>query len=124
MFVAILSEKYGLRVSKNFYHYTDINGFIGIIGRCEFWLSHLRYMNDTSEYIEGENICKNSIKKLCQKFVMSRKKFYWNYNLYLAKINQQVYSHFQEQMCFHLALQEIGIHWICGEDMGKTVGFV
>lgn len=36
-----LSEKYGLRVSKNFYHYTDINGFIGIIGQCEFWLSHL-----------------------------------------------------------------------------------
>ncbi len=70
-----LSEKYGLRVSENFYHYTDINGFIGIIGRCEFWLSHLRYMNDTSEYIEGENICKNSIKKLLPKVCDEQKKF-------------------------------------------------
>lgn len=62
-----LCLKYSLYENKNFYHYTDVNGFLGIINNHEFWLSHIKYMNDSAEYIEGENICKNLITNFCKK---------------------------------------------------------
>lgn len=43
------------------YHYTDINGFISIIQNREFWLSHIRFINDRKEYLEGRERC-NKIK--------------------------------------------------------------
>ena len=49
---------------EDVYHYTDVNGFISIIQNKEFWLSHIRFMNDREEYLEGYGRCKSIIEKL------------------------------------------------------------
>lgn len=41
-----------------------MNGFISIIQNKEFWLSHIRFMNDREEYLEGYDRCKSIIEKL------------------------------------------------------------
>lgn len=43
------------------FHYTDISGFLGIIDSREFWLSHIRFMNDSQEYVDGKNRCQTII---------------------------------------------------------------
>ena len=35
------------------YHYTDINGFMGIMQNKELWATSTRFLNDKNEYIEG-----------------------------------------------------------------------
>ena len=59
-----LCMNYKMYDKRDFYHYTDINGFIGIIENKEFWLSHIKYMNDSAEYVDGKNICEKVIKEM------------------------------------------------------------
>ena len=44
---------------KDVYHYTDMNGFISIMQNKELWLTHIRFMNDRKEYLEGRELCKD-----------------------------------------------------------------
>jgi hypothetical protein len=32
------------------YHYTDGNGFLGMLNRRRLWFSHIKYLNDSAEY--------------------------------------------------------------------------
>lgn len=32
------------------YHYTDGNGFLGMLGNKRLWFSHIKYLNDSAEY--------------------------------------------------------------------------
>ena len=61
---AYLSRQYNLLDKRAFYHYTDINGFLGIIKNQEFWVSHIKYMNDSAEYTDGKNICERLLSNL------------------------------------------------------------
>lgn len=61
---AYLSRQYNLLDERDFYHYTDINGFLGIIKNQEFWVSHIKYMNDSAEYTDGKNICERLLSNL------------------------------------------------------------
>ena len=55
-------EKYfAISYSQNIYHYTDITGFLGIIKNREFWVSHIHFMNDRREYVEGKDRSKRII---------------------------------------------------------------
>ena len=49
--------------TKDIYHYTDINGFISIMENQELWASHIRFMNDYSEYLYGEKMFIKEIDK-------------------------------------------------------------
>lgn len=44
------------------YHYTDLNGLLGILGNQCLWASNVNYMNDATEYKHGllilEDVCK------------------------------------------------------------------
>lgn len=46
------------------YHYTDLNGLIGIFENDTFWASNIRFLNDREEYTDGEIKCNKIIDKL------------------------------------------------------------
>ena len=43
------------------YHYTDINGFIGIMNNQELWASNTKFLNDKAEGKEGLRLTKEII---------------------------------------------------------------
>ena len=49
--------------SGQLYHYTDLNGLIGIIGGHDLWLTNSRFSNDEKELDHGYEIAGNVIKR-------------------------------------------------------------
>jgi hypothetical protein len=45
------------------YHYTDLNGLIGIVEKHDLWLTHSRYSNDDEEMTHGFSIVMATIKR-------------------------------------------------------------
>ena len=43
------------------YHYTDLNGLVGIVEKQDLWLNHSRYSNDAEEMTHGLSIAKNAM---------------------------------------------------------------
>ncbi len=43
------------------YHYTDLNGLIGIVSEADLWLTHSKYSNDDQELTRGRDIAKSAI---------------------------------------------------------------
>ena len=54
-------------IPKVLYHYTCIDAFISIMQNRNFWISNIRYMNDSQEFINGKTIFKNVIQRRLQK---------------------------------------------------------
>jgi hypothetical protein len=46
------------------YHYTDQSGLLGILDSKSIWATHIRYLNDASEFIHGINIARQCIKEM------------------------------------------------------------
>lgn len=46
---------------KEFCHYTNLHGLLGIIQNSEIWLSDYRFLNDKLEYLYGQQIALNAI---------------------------------------------------------------
>lgn len=46
------------------YHYTNLEGLIGILKLNGFWASHIKFMNDSKEFNHGLNLCDNIIGNL------------------------------------------------------------
>lgn len=49
------------------YHYTDINGFIGIMNNQELWASNTKFLNDKAEGKEGLQLTKEIITEHLEK---------------------------------------------------------
>jgi len=49
------------------YHYTDLNGLMGILHNKGFWLSEARYLNDKEELYNGRNLTIKLINNLISK---------------------------------------------------------
>ena len=49
---------------KTLYHYTDQNGFLGIIQNKELWATKIQFLNDSSEYTIALNILKDYIENI------------------------------------------------------------
>lgn len=62
-------EKYVNAYSKNreIYHYTNIEALIGIIQNRGFWLSNVKYLNDSEELINGIKLSIKIVDKLLTK---------------------------------------------------------
>ena len=58
------------------YHYTNIDGFMSILKNRDFWISNIRYMNDSQEFENGKNIFKNIYKNKIQSANTLEKKFF------------------------------------------------
>ncbi|MGA2673692.1 MAG: hypothetical protein ABSE99_10740 [Terracidiphilus sp.] len=46
------------------YHYTDQRGLLGILGSQNIWATHIRYLNDSSEYKLGLDIVKREVSQI------------------------------------------------------------
>ncbi len=44
-------------ITKSLYHYTILDGFIGILNARDFWVSNIRFMNDKMEFEKGKRLC-------------------------------------------------------------------
>jgi hypothetical protein len=49
---------------KHVYHYTDLNGLIGILEKQELWATDITYMNDTSEYHYANSVIEGVVDDL------------------------------------------------------------
>lgn len=55
---AIISES----PPKIIYHYTDINGLLGVIVTGKIWATHISRLNDSSEYHHGINVAADCVR--------------------------------------------------------------
>ena len=46
------------------YHYTDLNGLLGIVGSNSLWATHFSFLNDSNELIHGMNCLENALHYL------------------------------------------------------------
>jgi hypothetical protein len=57
--VAIISES----PPSILYHYTDINGLLGMTTTGKMWATHISRLNDSSEYHHGTKVVEDSVRK-------------------------------------------------------------
>ena len=50
--------------NNSLFHYTDATALMSIIENKQLWLTHIKYLNDCSEFIEGEAIAIDEMDKL------------------------------------------------------------
>lgn len=44
-------------ITKPLYHYTTLDGFMGILNARDFWVSNIRFLNDKMEFENGKRLC-------------------------------------------------------------------
>lgn len=59
-----IDNTYNLKEKDNalLYHYTDLDGFMSIMRNRDFWISNIRFMNDSQEFENGKRICVGILK--------------------------------------------------------------
>ena len=50
-----------LHPGKDLYHYTDLNGLLGVLQKADLWLTHSRYSNDEEEIAHGQRVVSDAI---------------------------------------------------------------
>jgi Protein of unknown function (DUF2971) len=68
-------------------HYTDLNGFLGIVESAGFWLSDHRFLNDTQEFEDGRNLTIRLLRR------MADKKRYVNFRAVLINVATTLEKH-------------------------------
>lgn len=58
------------------YHYTSQQGLIGIVESRSIWATHIRYLNDSSEYSYGEDVIREVISERRKGVSGNLKKFF------------------------------------------------
>jgi hypothetical protein len=58
-------------VAGRLFHYTDLNGFQGIISNNDLWLTHLRYSNDDEEMLHGQRVVREVIAEQINRSITS-----------------------------------------------------
>ena len=65
----ILKSILDIKIPQILYHYTDANAFAGIITKKEIWASHIRFMNDYTEF----KFAIDKFKDLIEEFIKGKK---------------------------------------------------
>ena len=65
----ILKSILDIKIPQILYHYTDANAFAGIITKKEIWASHIRFMNDYTEF----KFAIDKFKELIEEFIKGKK---------------------------------------------------
>lgn len=59
----ILGEEWFISKTDKLVHYTNLDGLMGIIESGGFWLSDIRFLNDSEEYENGRIFVKNKVEE-------------------------------------------------------------
>lgn len=51
---------------KPLFHYTSMDGLLGIVGRSTLWATNIEYLNDASEYRHGAELIREVLNQLKQ----------------------------------------------------------
>ena len=51
-----LDAFYERKPTSTLYHYTDAGGFLGIVNNRCFWATHIRFLNDSKEFLHAREI--------------------------------------------------------------------
>lgn len=54
--------------TKEICHYTDLDGFVGIIANKSFWLTDSNYLNDSTEFTQGQDVIRTALEKEYKKY--------------------------------------------------------
>jgi len=60
----LLDEVLSQRPTVPLYHYTQQNGFLGIIQGAEIWATHTQYLNDLREYLHAVDMVRDQIRAI------------------------------------------------------------
>ncbi len=55
--------------SSSLYHYTSQNGLLNIIKHKKMWATHIRYLNDASEWLYPEELFRNNFNELLDRLL-------------------------------------------------------
>jgi len=72
-----LSDFLNSNIPDTLYHYTNLQGFQGIIENSNIWMSNLFYLNDKNEYTLGINILREELNKYKEGFSVLRATKYY-----------------------------------------------
>ena len=72
----ITNEYHQITNKEEICHYTDLDGFVGIIENKGFWLTDSNYLNDSTEFIQGQNVVRSALK---QEYKKNKNKQYANF---------------------------------------------
>jgi hypothetical protein len=53
-------------MSQSLYHYTDGNGLLGILSSKSLWLTHIGYLNDSSEYSHAKVLLRGTLEEMAK----------------------------------------------------------
>lgn len=62
-------KRYVVRIPERtkLFHYTTVQGLFGIIEANDIYVSHVRYLNDISEVVHGQELAVDALRKLATK---------------------------------------------------------
>jgi len=78
------------------YHYTNLEGLMGIIDIQGFWATHIKYMNDSKEYLHGLSLCNEIIENFSRNATSDQVKFL---NKVSEKLNEEDSENFVISLC-------------------------
>ncbi len=67
-----LEEPQSVKLPDLLYHYTDQVGLLGILEKKAIWATHVRYLNDATEWIRGLEIYRQCIEEAVDKGEVER----------------------------------------------------
>ncbi len=83
------------------FHYTDLQGFKGIIENRELWFSHVTSLNDPQELLYGRNIIETEIdKKILSKKYILIKPYLREIKQYLDYLASNIFDFYVSCYCF------------------------
>ena len=106
----------GLFVSQeSLYHFTNINGLLGIITNNELWLSERNYLNDVNDEKFIKNYVRNIFKNLSQReweeyeryLIHSKNQYIFSTSKEKDSIHQWTYYGLQESFCIEFERKKL-----------------
>jgi hypothetical protein len=77
------------------YHYTNLEGLFGIIESNGFWATHIKYLNDSKEFLHGLELCHEVIDSF-QELTSEQEQFFQSLK---GKLEEEDEDHFVISLC-------------------------
>jgi len=115
--------------AKIVFHYTSLDGLLGITESASIWGTNILYLNDASEFSYAKALLSNEIENFCEANPDFKKETSWGYYFFefLEKnINKLLPSeHFSSYVCSFSEVSDLLSQWrgYCKNGSGYSLGF-
>jgi len=114
---------------KTVFHYTSIDGLLGITKSSSIWGTNILYLNDASEFSYANTLLSNEIATFCETNPDFKKDKSWGYFFFESlenNINKLLPSeHFSSYVCSFSEESDLLSQWrgYCKNSSGYSLGF-